>query len=120
MAKIKKSTEFLGDLINCEFDLTKILYFRRQIKNILEKYNIKVLNTSYYVFEPTKGFTLIFILSGSHLAIHTWPEKQLANVDFYLCDLKKPKRPLIRKAFKEIIKLFLAQKVITKEIVRYT
>lgn len=31
------------------------------------------------------GYTSLFLLSSSHLSIHTWPEKNSAAVDIFTC-----------------------------------
>lgn len=50
--------------------------------NVVKKVNNK--------FEPI-GRTLIYLLSESHLAIHTWPEYNTLHIDLLSCkDLKKP------------------------------
>ena len=43
-----------------------------------------VLDTSHVVF-PNGAITLVLILAESHLAIHTWPEENLAAVDLFTC-----------------------------------
>ncbi len=39
---------------------------------------------AYKQFEP-QGVTGVVLLSESHLAIHTWPEHSLVNVDVFTC-----------------------------------
>jgi S-adenosylmethionine/arginine decarboxylase-like enzyme len=116
--RTKKTIEFLGDFLECKNDLTKILNLKRKIKEILKKNNINVLKETHFIFEPTKGATFLYLLSESHLAIHTWPEKGLVNVDFYLCNFKKDNTKKVENAYKELIELFSPQKVITKKITR--
>lgn len=43
--------------------------------------NAHVLAAASYVF-PNGAVTAALVLSMSHLTIHTWPEYNLANVDF--------------------------------------
>jgi S-adenosylmethionine decarboxylase len=47
-------------------------------------FECNVLGTQYHKFEP-QGFTAVFMLSESHLSIHTWPEKGIAACDIFTC-----------------------------------
>ena len=54
------------------------------LDNICKKYNYTILQKSTHEFEP-QGFTAIYLLSESHISIHTFPEKQYAAIDIYTC-----------------------------------
>ena len=51
---------------------------------ICNKYGFSVLNKIEHRFEP-QGFTLLYLLSESHLSIHTFPEKNYVAIDLYTC-----------------------------------
>lgn len=51
---------------------------------ICNKYGFSVLNKVEHQFEP-QGFTLLYLLSESHLSIHTFPEKKYVAIDLYTC-----------------------------------
>jgi S-adenosylmethionine decarboxylase proenzyme len=59
-----------------------------QIKNTMDmiccQYNYSVLQTSEQRFEPY-GFSVIYLLSESHMSIHTFPEKNYIAFDLYTC-----------------------------------
>lgn len=46
--------------------------------------NLHVVKTVVHRFNPI-GLTLVYILSESHLAIHTWPEHKLLHLDLVTC-----------------------------------
>lgn len=46
--------------------------------------NAVVLGEASHVF-PNGAVTMSLVLSQSHLAVHTWPEHDLANVDLLTC-----------------------------------
>lgn len=46
--------------------------------------NLHVVKKVTHKFEPI-GKTFIYILSESHLAIHTWPEHKLLHLDLLTC-----------------------------------
>lgn len=57
---------------------------QRVFDTICETHKFHVLAKSHHAFEP-QGHTLLYLLSESHLSIHTFPEKQYAAIDIYTC-----------------------------------
>lgn len=66
------------EILNNPDSLTQILDI------ICEKYNYHVLNRMQHVFEP-HGCTIIYMLSESHITMHTFPEKKYLAFDIYTC-----------------------------------
>ena len=54
------------------------------LNNICINNNFTILNTSEYLFQPI-GCSIIFLLSESHISIHTFPEKNHMSFDIYTC-----------------------------------
>jgi len=71
-----------------------------KIKNFSDKMGLKILGKKYYDFKP-HGATLIFILSSSHLAVHTWPENEYLHMDIVTCG-KLPEENKIKNIIKDI------------------
>jgi S-adenosylmethionine decarboxylase proenzyme len=74
------------DLKNCNnavllnsVDEGKILF-----EEICRVFNFTVLNRAEYKFEP-HGYTILYMLSESHISIHTFPERNFASFDLYSC-----------------------------------
>lgn len=51
---------------------------------ITEKFT--VLQKSNYKFSP-QGETVVFVLSESHFALHTYPERKYLSIDIYICNM---------------------------------
>lgn len=51
---------------------------------IIEGLKLTVIRKSAYTYQPT-GITLVYILSQSHLVIHTWPEYRCLHIDLVSC-----------------------------------
>lgn len=51
---------------------------------ICKKYNFHILQKIEHAFEPY-GSTIIYMLSESHISIHTFPEKNYMAFDIYTC-----------------------------------
>jgi len=54
------------------------------LDQIVDQLNLTVLDRSSKQFDPI-GYTAIYLLSESHLSIHTWPERGYAAVDLFSC-----------------------------------
>lgn len=61
--------------------------------------NLTVKQKYIYPFKPY-GVTLVYVLSESHLAIHTWPERKVLHIDLVTCSLMDKKQ--VNKALKKI------------------
>lgn len=71
-------------------------------KKFIKMLNLRVLKKSYYDFKPF-GVTILYVLSASHLSIHTWPENNYLHLDLFVCTSSKPKDGLnqvIKRIFK--------------------
>lgn len=51
---------------------------------ICDTYGYTILHKIDHLFHP-QGITLIYMLSESHISIHTFPEKGYAAMDIYTC-----------------------------------
>ena len=61
-------------------------YIESLADSIIKKLNLTIVKKVYYPFKPI-GETLVYILSESHFAIHTWPENKLIHFDLVSCKL---------------------------------
>jgi S-adenosylmethionine decarboxylase len=51
---------------------------------ICNKYSFSVLNKVNHKFTP-QGVSLLYLLSESHLSLHSWPEHNFLTLDCYTC-----------------------------------
>ncbi|QQG47852.1 MAG: S-adenosylmethionine decarboxylase [Candidatus Woesebacteria bacterium] len=63
--------------------------------------DITIVKKDFHKFEP-HGITYIFILSQSHLVIHTYPEYNLIHIDLLSC--KKLTKDLFEDALKAVFR----------------
>ena len=70
----------------------------RIAKSIISDLDLNVVKEVSHSFDP-QGKTLVYILSESHLAMHTWPEYKTLHVDLVSC--KTLKKEDFEKAVKE-------------------
>jgi S-adenosylmethionine decarboxylase len=66
------------DIIN---DIDKL---KTVMDSICEKYDFNILQKIEHQFDP-QGISIIYLLSESHMTIHTFPEKKYIAFDLYTC-----------------------------------
>jgi S-adenosylmethionine decarboxylase len=55
------------------------------MEKIIKGCNLNVVSQCEYQFSPI-GATMLYLLSESHLTIHTYPEKKACSINLYTCD----------------------------------
>ena len=60
-----------------------------------------ILHSHFHHFSPNGGVSGVVVLAESHISIHTWPERDFAALDIFVCGDCDPYRaiPLIQAAF---------------------
>lgn len=119
---LQKSLEIIADFLECKNEkiLSDLNLFKKILEKILKKSKIAKIKSLGYVFKNFNGFTYISILKESHLAIHTWPEKKLANIDIFLCNYTQDNSKKVKNFLQELKKELEPQKVKQKNIKRIT
>jgi S-adenosylmethionine decarboxylase len=60
-----------------------------------------VLDLKLRQFSDTGGVSGVAILAESHISIHTWPERDFAAIDVFMCGTCNPHNslPILKAAF---------------------
>ena len=60
-----------------------------------------ILHSHFHHFTPNGGVSGVVVLAESHISIHTWPERNFAAVDIFMCGACDPHDavPVLRNAF---------------------
>ena len=84
----------IADLYNCPSGdyLISAAALRELCINACEAAGLSVLGEHFYQFDgfdkiQAGGATGAVVLAESHLAIHTWPERNGATLDVYVCNV---------------------------------
>ena len=78
--KIPK-TIFSNDLCKENYDT-----FDTLVELSLNNNNMNIVKKDVFFFDNYNGaFTSVYLLSESHLSIHTWPEKEYIALDVFTC-----------------------------------
>ncbi len=80
------------------------------IVDILSRFDVQCLGTKLHQFTDDDseqvGFTATFTLAESHIAIHTWPEYGVCELDVYLCNFLRDNRDRCKAIFDQICEWF--------------
>lgn len=98
----RKKKDRLGThiLINVYFrkfpaEFEQVSFSKKFFTQAIKKGNFQILKTGFHKFKP-QGLTGFFLLSESHLSLHTWPEENHMAVDLFTCGEKKPTMESLR------------------------
>jgi S-adenosylmethionine decarboxylase len=60
-----------------------------------------ILHSHFHHFTPNGGVSGVVVLAESHISIHTWPERDFAAVDIFMCGACDPYQslPVLQAAF---------------------
>ena len=80
-------TEWLIDAFGCRSDrLADVDFLRGVCDGIVAALDLHVVGQAQWrQFPPPGGITAIYLLTESHLSLHTYPEKGIATINLYCC-----------------------------------
>src|SRR5258706_3771437 len=110
----------IGDLTGCRCDPQLLLdgeRFRAKCLEMVEASGLTIMDSTFHTFEGG-GFTGTVVLAESHLAIHTWPERQGLTLDVYVCNYSGDNSAKARKLFDLLVDYFQPGEVARHDIDR--
>jgi S-adenosylmethionine decarboxylase len=80
-------TEWLVDAHGCRADaLRDLAIVRGLLERILVRLELRVVGEgAWHKFGGEGGVTGVYLLTESHLSVHTYPEHAIATLNFYCC-----------------------------------
>ncbi len=74
----------------------------RALRDAAEAAGATILHGHFHHFSPNGGVSGVLVLAESHISIHTWPERDFAAIDIFMCGACDPYRsvPAIKEAFR--------------------
>lgn len=61
---------------------------KEKVELVLKKLNIQKIKSIEHLFRP-QGASLVYIISSSHMAVHTWPENNYIHIELLTCSRNK-------------------------------
>jgi S-adenosylmethionine decarboxylase len=74
----------------------------RALREAAEAAGATILHSHFHHFSPNGGVSGVLVLAESHISIHTWPERDFAAIDIFMCGACDPHQsiPAIKEAFR--------------------
>jgi S-adenosylmethionine decarboxylase proenzyme len=72
------------DFVGTDVDLNNYEQLDKNIREVLSHTSVHIEGSMHKKFDP-QGVTILYLLSESHVSIHTWPETKSCTLDFYHC-----------------------------------
>jgi S-adenosylmethionine decarboxylase len=93
-------THLLLDLWGAS-NLTDPARIDRALRDAAEAAGATILHSHFHHFGPDAGVSGVLVLAESHISIHTWPERDFAAVDIFMCGACNPydSLPVLKAAF---------------------
>ncbi len=93
-------THLLADLWDAE-NLSDPVHIDKALRAAAIEAGATILHSHFHHFSPNGGVSGVVVLAESHISIHTWPERQFAAVDIFMCGDCNPHDaiPVLRRAF---------------------
>jgi S-adenosylmethionine decarboxylase proenzyme len=66
---------------------------------------LQVVGVRFHQFQPV-GVTGVVLLAESHLAVHTWPERDYVTLDVYACNHTGDNQAKAERLYAQLIRLF--------------
>ena len=74
--------------------LNDLALMERTLRECAEKSGATLLHIHLHHFEPAGGISGVAVLAESHISVHTWPEREFAAFDIFMCGDTRPEEGL--------------------------
>jgi S-adenosylmethionine decarboxylase len=93
--------------------LDDLEHMERTLIDCVEAAGATLLHVHLHPFEPNGGVSGVAVLAESHICVHSWPERDYAAFDVFMCGKAKPERCI------DVLKTaFGPQRMAVREILR--
>lgn len=81
--------------------LDDIELMERVLRKCVVKCRATLLHIHLHRFSPSGGISGVAVLAESHISVHTWPERNFAAFDIFMCGEAKPDEAIVilKRAF---------------------
>lgn len=86
--------EYAGRHILADFwdvkNMGDLAFIQETIEESARVAGATILHSYYHPFGEGMGVSGVTVLSESHISIHTWPERDFASIDIFMCGACDP------------------------------
>ena len=82
-------------------DLDDLGLMESSMREAVDTCGATLLHIHLHHFTPSNGISGVAVLAESHISVHTWPERQFAAFDIFMCGDARPELaiPVLKRAF---------------------
>lgn len=82
--------------------LDEVEHMESALRDAVDAAGATLLHIHLHHFTPNGGVSGVAVLAESHISVHSWPERNYAAFDVFMCGDAKPAAaiPVLEKAFK--------------------
>ena len=93
-------THLLADLWGAQ-NLSDPGHIDSALRSAATRAHATILHSHFHHFSPNGGVSGVVVLAESHISIHTWPEREFAAIDIFMCGDCNPHDavPVLQEAF---------------------
>ncbi len=83
-------------------NLDDLNLIEQALRDAVDETGATLLHIHLHHFTPNGGVSGVAVLAESHISIHTWPERDFAALDIFMCGDTDPERaiPVFKDAFR--------------------
>lgn len=102
---VRNGIEFAGTHIIVDLwgasNLDDIDLMERTLREAIDVSGATLLHIHLHHFTPNEGISGVAVLAESHISVHTWPERNFAAFDVFMCGDAEPDKviPVLQAAF---------------------
>ena len=103
---VRDGLEFAGTHLILDFweacSLDNIDKMEKALRKSIIAARATLLHIHLHHFTPYEGISGVAVLAESHISVHTWPERNYAAFDLFMCGDAEPEKaiPVLKRAFK--------------------
>ena len=87
--KIFAGTHLIIDLWGAKH-LDELPRMEKALRDAVEAAGATLLHIHLHHFTPNGGISGVAVLAESHISVHTWPERDFASIDIFMCGACDP------------------------------
>ena len=103
---IRNGVEFAGTHLIIDLwgasRLDELELMEQSMRDAVQECGATLLHIHLHHFTPNGGISGVAVLAESHISVHTWPERNFAAFDVFMCGDAKPEKAIkvLQAAFK--------------------
>jgi S-adenosylmethionine decarboxylase len=97
--------------------ISRVETVREILDSAINESGLHVVSSNFHQFEPY-GVTAIYLLSESHLSVHTWPEYSYVALDIFTCGDDAPAMKAFELLLKEFKPTHIKKRIIRRDALR--